>query len=654
MRLGLLALLLLAGCAAPVPQPPEPARAGFGRPDPARHPDLYLWSDTCTVYVLKDGDAALLIDLGDGSVLDHLDEIGVKRVEWVLLTHHHREQFQGSPRLEGRGVKVGGPAAERELFEQPAKFRKMNVRLSDAYTIHGASYVRPPVHPVILDRAFSRMDTFEWHGREIRCIETKGNSPGSMSYFLNESGRWLAFTGDLMLEGARLHNWFDSEWDYGFAAGIYALCNSAGQVEGYAPEWLLPSHGRPIPEAAATLGEFQRKLRALERIYVRGYDVNTFSGSRQDPTSKPSEVPHVWRVLPHLYKFRGPNYAPNCCLVIADSGRGLMVDCGLFDEKFLDASIGLMKERLGLKQIDAMIPTHMHGDHFLQGPHLRKTWGAKLWALDKMQPMCAHPERFDYSASIQAYGQMFEGAPIEGVTFDRLFRDGESFDWEGFHFTIDWMPGQTEFALAVRGVIDGKSVVFTGDNIFGDPEDPRHTGHEAVVAHNSSILEEGYILGAEYLSRIKPDLLMGGHSYVMDRPAAFIERYRRWAYEMRDAFQGLITGDDYRYGYDPFWVRVEPVRLRLRAGESAEVEVHVRNFRARPQAHRVSFDAPAGLEVSPAALVGDLAGDSRGTFKARIRVAADASPGVRVVGLDVTLDGRRYGEWFDAAVEVVR
>ncbi len=512
MRLGLLALLLLTGCGPPVRVEGDVVHSGFSQPDAKRHPGLYVWTDTCNAYVIKDGDAALLIDLGDGSVLDRVGEIGVKKVEWVLFTHHHREQCQGGSRLATEGIKVGGPAAERELFEQPAKFRKMNVRLNDAYTIHGASYVRPPVHPVTIDRAFSRMDAFEWRGREIRCVETKGNSPGSMSYFLKENGRWLAFTGDLMLRGARLHNWFDSEWDYGFAAGIYALCNSAGQVEGYVPEWLLPSHGSPVPEAAPVLAEFQRKLRALERIYVRGYDVNTFSAARQDPTSRPSAVPHVGQVLPHLYKFRGPNYAPNGCLVIADSGRGLMVDCGLFDEKFLDASIALMKGRLGLKSIDVMIPTHMHGDHFLQGPHLRKTYGTKLWAIDKMQPMCEHPERFDYSASIQAYGQMFEGKPIEGVVFDRLFKDGESFDWEGYHFTIDWMPGQTEFALAVRGVIDGKSVVFTGDNIFGDPEDPRHTGHEAVVAHNSSIFEEGYILGAEYLSRIKPDLLMGGHS----------------------------------------------------------------------------------------------------------------------------------------------
>jgi hypothetical protein len=32
------------------------------------------------VYVLRDGDAALLIDLGDGRVLEHLADIGVKVV----------------------------------------------------------------------------------------------------------------------------------------------------------------------------------------------------------------------------------------------------------------------------------------------------------------------------------------------------------------------------------------------------------------------------------------------------------------------------------------------------------------------------------------------------------------------------------------------
>jgi len=625
---------------------------GFRQPDPRAHPDLFVWTDTCNVFVVRDGEAAVLIDLGDGSVLDRLGDIGVKRVEWVLFTHHHREQCQGAPKLKGRDVKVAGPEAERELFENPTKFRRMNVRLGDPFTIHGTSYVRPPLQPIPLDRTFKRMDRFAWRGREFWCVDTRGHSPGGMSYALKEAGRWLVFSGGVMHDGAAMHPWFDSEWDYGFAAGIHALTNAAGLLEGFDPAWLLPSHGPPVRDAARQLRAYQEKLRRLERLLVRGYDVHTVSGARQDPVSRPTAVPHVWQVLPHLYKFRGPNFYPNFNMILSDSGRAILSDCGLLDEKFLDETLGLMKERMGLKAIDAIIVSHMHGDHFLQAPHLRQTWGAQIWAIDRMGPVCERPEAFDYCAPIQAYGTMFQGAPIQSVKFDRLFKDGESFDWEGYRFTVDWMPGQTEFALGLRGVIDGKTVVFTGDNIFGDPENPAHTGHEAVVAHNSAVLEEGYIYGAEYLSRVKPDLLMGGHSYVMDKPAAFIERYRRWAYAMRDAFKEILAEDDYRYGYDPFWVRAEPYRVKVRRGESVDVDVHVRNFRARPQAHRIEVHAPPGLVPEPGELKGELPAESRKPFKLRLRAAADAKPGVHIVAFDVTLDGRRYGEWFDLIAEV--
>src|SRR5262245_45898835 len=89
-------------------------RKGFCRPEGNSFPDLFVWTDTCNVYVLRDGDAATLIDLGDGSVLDHLSDIAVHRVEWVLFTHHHREQCQGAPRLKETGAKLAGPETERD------------------------------------------------------------------------------------------------------------------------------------------------------------------------------------------------------------------------------------------------------------------------------------------------------------------------------------------------------------------------------------------------------------------------------------------------------------------------------------------------------------------------------------------------------------
>jgi glyoxylase-like metal-dependent hydrolase (beta-lactamase superfamily II) len=524
-----LVLLLIAPCFAVGTDPPR----DFQQPDPKRYPDLFVWRDTCNVYVLRDGDAALLIDLGDGSVLSALSDLGIQRVEWVLFTHHHREQCQGASRLDRSQTKVAVPAAERALFENPSSFRKMKVRLGDAFTVYGSSFVRPSIQPIRADRDFQKTDTFRWRAYEFWCVDTRGNSPGAMSYMLRRGDQWLGFTGDVMLDGARMHTWFDTEWDYGYASGIWALCNSAAQVAGYNPEWLLPSHGTAIHKPASQLAEYQRKLIQLEKLLVRGYPVSTFSGAAQDKTSRPSRVPHFWQVSPHLFKFRGPDFYPNFYLILSDTGHGLLSDCGLLDPKTLDAALEGMQREYGLKQIDAAVISHMHGDHFLQAPHLRERWGAKIWGLDRMAAVCEHPEWFDYAAPIQAYDDGFEG-----LKFDRLFRSGETFEWEGQTFTIDWMPGQTEFALCLTGMIDGRKVAFTGDNIFGDPDDPTQTGHEAMVAHNSAVLEEGYIYCAEYLKKLQPDILLGGHSHAMDRPAAFIERFRTWAYQMREAFQG--------------------------------------------------------------------------------------------------------------------
>ncbi|MDB6033920.1 MAG: hypothetical protein JWM16_4258 [Verrucomicrobiales bacterium] len=627
--------------------------AGFSPIHSKLAPDAFVWADTCNVYVLRDGDAALLIDLGDGSVMDHLGEIGVKRVEWVLFTHHHREQCQGASRLRNTGAKVAAPELERELFEKPEGFRKMDVSLEDRFTVYGSSYVRPPIEPIVLDRAFKTNDTFTWRGHEFTCLDTRGNSPGGLTYLLKQPKGLLAFSGDLMLDGAKMHTWFDTEWDYGFAAGIKALRESVAQLTAKQPALLLPSHGGIIPNPRTQLSEFADKLSRLERLYVRGYDPEKGSVAYQDKVSKPTVVSNVWQVSPHLFKFKRTNFWPNFSLILAENGHAILSDCGLLDERFLDTALEGMREHFGLKAIDAVIVSHMHGDHFLEAHHLREKWGTQIWALDNMVDKMEHPEWFDYSAPIQAYGKKnSDGSRLSGVHVDRSFKSGESFNWEGHQFTIDWMPGQTEFALCLHGIIDGRKVAFTGDNIFGDPDNPNQTGHEAMVAHNSAILEEGYIYGAEYLKRLKPDLLMGGHSFVMDHPSAFIERYRKWSYQMRDAFRTLSSEKDYRYWFDPFWVRAEPYRVSIKQGSSTTIQLHVRNFNARSQQHHIEVHTGPGLAAEPSVLDEKLAKSSRATFPIRLHARTDASPGVHLVAFDLTLDGRRFGERFDCIVNV--
>ena len=57
--------------------------------------NLYRLEDTCNVYLIRDGNRGLLIDFGSGKILDYLPQLGVTRVDWILHTHHHRDQCQG-------------------------------------------------------------------------------------------------------------------------------------------------------------------------------------------------------------------------------------------------------------------------------------------------------------------------------------------------------------------------------------------------------------------------------------------------------------------------------------------------------------------------------------------------------------------------------
>lgn len=610
-------------------------------------PDTYLWTDTCNVYVIRDGDAALLIDLGDGSVLGALGEIGVKKVEWVLFTHHHREQCQGGAKLTGLGAKVAVSEAERAMFEQPLSFRKMRPTLGDAHTVHGASYVRPPIEPIAVEKGFAKMDDFSWRGREFVCVQTGGHSPGQMAYLLRVDGKWLAFSGDLMLDGAKMHTWYDSEFDYGFAKGLYELANNAAQIAGYQPALLLPSHGPVVKDAPAQLAVYVTKLRRLGELCVRGYEINRFANCDQDNVSRPTVVPHLWQVTPHLYKFRGPDYWVNFHMLLGDDGHALLVDCGLFNRDFLDLALTRATERLGLKKIDAIFVTHYHGDHARDAEYVRAKWGAKLWGMEGVVDKFERSWDYDYCAVLPSYGK--DSALLK---FDRVLRNGETVHWNGFTLSCDWMPGQTPFHSCLHGEIDGKRVAFTGDNLFASSSDVTQGGNEAVVARNGGALEEGYLYAANYLHTIAPDLLLGGHCWAIADPAALIERLRIRMEALRAAFTALSVEDDYRYMFDPYWVQPMPYRVSVQAGEAAEFTVLVRNYRNREQTHRIALHVPAGFTAEPAVLEGRRAGEGITSHQVKIRAAANAEAGLHLIAFDITRDGVRHGELFDCIVWV--
>jgi glyoxylase-like metal-dependent hydrolase (beta-lactamase superfamily II) len=605
-------------------------------------PGLILSRGTCNTYLLREGDAALIIDPGDAAVLEHLEKIGVKKIEQVLLTAHHRELLQGIEKLDRSVTQVAAPKEEQAFLETPALFRQWRPKNGDKFSVNGSSYIRPTAQPLKVDRWLADGDLIEWRGRQIRCVSTPGHSPGGMSYVLNDA----VFLGGVMHDGAKMTNWFDTEWDYGFGKGLDALIASVDKLAALGPKTAFSLHGPVIADASAQLAAFKTKLADFRPDYIRGYPVNNLSKRGPHPATKPTAAQYIVQVSPHLYMF-GPEMAgKNFAIIIADSGHALLLDCGLFPRLVLEQIIRDMKKYLGLKQIDACWISHSHGDHFTLADVLQEQ-GVKFWTLDSIVDKCENPRAYDYPAMITSYGVNFERTKI-----DRVLKAGDVIEWEGYRLHIDWMPGQTEFGNALWLELDGKKVVFTGDNLFGDPSDPAQNGHECVNARNSAIIEEGYLVAAKYLQKLQPDIIMGAHGVLMTEPKAFIDRYHDWALRIISKYKALLPDEDYEYGYDPYWVSAYPYRVDLSTQDTQTVQITVRNFRSREQKHRIVLETPPGITAEPQVLEGTVAAESRQTFPVTLKLEnREKQPaGVQIVPFDITLDERRYGQLFDFMV----
>ena len=598
-------------------------------------PGVFLFEDTCNVYVLRHERRALLVDCGSCDVLDHLGALGVQRVDWVLFTHHHREQCQGANRLVKAGAKLAVPAAERHFFDNVETYWAHPERFSCI----GAPYARPLRQSVPVQRSVGDGENFRWRKFDIQAFAAPGHSPGGMYYLLELGGQCLAFSGDTALANAKLHNYYDSEWDYGYAAGYIELLRSIRRLLREAPDLLCPSHGPIDAHAVANLHRLSNRLhRFIYDLLLRDWDKdeNCFDASS---LSERTPISGIRRVSKHLYKAD----KRNMYVLLADSGRALLMDAGL-SPQWLDVKMRDMRQLFGLKKIDAVTISHYHGDHLGAIPHVKQQYGAEVWCFENMVEIIEHPERFNLTCLAMHYR-----FPFAGISVDRVLADQEEVEWEGFKLRFFHLPGQTEFAMGVAAEIDGRRVAFTGDNMFCSP---KRSGHDAFIARNRGILENGYLKCAEVLAAIDPDLILGQHAQEIPNPRRQIRRLKAWALEFRRALKQLSFFPEYEYFIDPYWVEHYPYRNACQRGDVFPIRVTVSNHRRRPVAARLRVCAPGGWKATPLEFELEIPKRARRSQTVEITVPKRAKPGRYALTTDVTVDGIRHGEVFDCWVDV--
>ena len=278
--------------------------------------NLYFLEDTCNVYLVRDGSRALLLDFGSGKILDYLSGLGITKVDWILHTHHHRDQCQGDYRAVERKIPIAVPAHERHLFADAENFWR-NRRVFHMYYVRNDFNTITENIPVV--SVLQDYGTFRWNNRDIFVLPTPGHTLGSVSLIMEIDGKRTAFTGDLMHSPGKLVNLWDTQVNYGGAEGVDLGTFSLARLREQKPALLCPSHGAPLPDPDKGIEDTIERLSEYYRFQTG---------------NNPSLLSRGYAVSPHLIAHHRIYHAKECLTRFIGGRRTAMItpECSAPDE----------------------------------------------------------------------------------------------------------------------------------------------------------------------------------------------------------------------------------------------------------------------------------------------------------------------------------
>lgn len=147
-----------------------------------QHLTLGALGENCYLCVEELSGDAFVVDPGtpSPSIVSLLQEMGMKQVKYIFLTHGHFDHILGVAYL-----KEQFPQAEVVISEPDAVFL-MDPRYSGANPTEQT--------PVAADRVVKDLDTISFGGKQIQVLHTPGHTAGSVCYQLERT----LFSGDTL------------------------------------------------------------------------------------------------------------------------------------------------------------------------------------------------------------------------------------------------------------------------------------------------------------------------------------------------------------------------------------------------------------------------------------------------------------------------
>lgn len=616
-----------------------------------RSENLWEFRDTCNVYALKSGTECLLIDTGSGAIMPHLAAIGIERVDWVLHTHHHRDQCWGTPIVQKAGAKIAVPEYERHLFDNVEAYWQAR-RIYDNYNDSNRFFSLG--ENLLVDAILEDYGTFVWKEYEFRVLPAKGHTYGMVSLIADVDRKKVAFTGDLMTSGGKLYHLHAMEYSYGDLLGVEFTMQSILALKKEDVETAYPSHGTPISDVRADIGRLESRLEILASMgglstsgrNSRATDAQTIRETRLQPITE------------HLL-WAGPYTCSNFYIVLSGSGHAMLIDYGfaswghihmnpdhdgLQALRFVQHHIDQLRDDYGVREIELVVPTHIHDDHICGIPFLQRHFGTQCWALDCVAQVITDP------AAWASTPCCFHKA----IKVQRILHDGEAFHWRGFDFEVHYAPGQTEYHAIVFGNIDGKRIVFGGDNLF--LWNPQAGGIEREIAIQTTVMRNSFQLEmhrrcADVIRATKPDLVCPGHGQLIVMDQSRIDEYTDYIERKEAAFRDIV-GDPANHFIDLFWARMLPYLSEAFPNSEVTYTVRIRNNLERAAVYSARLLPAFGWALHREAESITLQPGEQGEIMLGATAPSEVDSRRRLMTAEILIDGVSQGPVCEALISV--
>jgi glyoxylase-like metal-dependent hydrolase (beta-lactamase superfamily II) len=258
------------------------------------------------IYVIKDGDAALLVDAGFEEtarmLMVELESIGVRRIARVLLTHGHGDHYEGCAELvRAHGAAIGIHPDDARLIVETGDvvlYRELDAAYPGLFPVPDKS---SPAAAATFALAEGTVVTLR--DRSLRVLHVPGHSEGSVCLLDEDHG--LLFSGDAA-SGDFVH----------FYCRPGTVDASLERLERTGFSHLLMAHPYPPEHANVLPGDRARAFLARSRSAVASAAGKVAARVREDPDATPKALteelggPTLISVIKMMESARGTEGGP--------------------------------------------------------------------------------------------------------------------------------------------------------------------------------------------------------------------------------------------------------------------------------------------------------------------------------------------------------